>query len=62
MAFDVSWMICSKCGKKPPEVTSFHLKDPVVCFVCEPPPKEVDCPTCGGSGKVTAAAHDSDKR
>lgn len=61
MAFDTSWFICSKCGKKPPEVLSFHLKDPVVCYVCEPPPKEVDCLTCGGSGKVAPSAPDSVK-
>lgn len=45
---------CSKCGRKPPEVTSFHIRsmDEVVCFKCEPPPLEGSCPTCEGHGEV----------
>jgi len=31
------WFVCSKCGKKPPEVRDFHVGDSVVCFFCQPP-------------------------
>lgn len=53
MVFKIS-TTCSKCGRQPPEVTSFHIisMDEVVCYKCEPPPLEGNCPTCGGHGEV----------
>lgn len=56
MAFKIS-TTCSKCGKGPPEVTSFSVisMDEVVCFLCKPPPLEAlegPCPTCDGYGQV----------
>jgi hypothetical protein len=31
------WFVCSKCGKKPPEVREFHFGDEAVCSLCKPP-------------------------
>ena len=45
---------CMKCGRKPPEVTSFRLisMDESVCSICEPPLLDGACPTCDGHGTV----------
>jgi hypothetical protein len=53
MAFNIN-TVCSKCGRKPPEVISFHLRSMTesVCFICEPPPLEGPCPCCEGHGQV----------
>lgn len=53
MTFDIS-TTCSKCGRKPPEVTTFHLisMSESVCIKCEPLPLEGNCPTCKGHGTV----------
>lgn len=38
MAMSKVWFVCSKCGKRPPEVMDFHVGDQgVVCVLCEPP-------------------------
>lgn len=53
MAFDIS-TTCAKCGRKPPEVTTFTIisMDTVICSICNPPMLMGTCPTCGGHGDV----------
>ena len=34
--------ICSKCGKKPPEVLNFRISDQVVCSLCEPGEEQLE--------------------
>ena len=56
------WFVCSKCGKKPPEVMDFHIGDQVVCFLCEPPSQPMKpqlwyCETCGVMGAAMYEEH-----
>lgn len=37
MAMDPRFFICGKCGKKPPDVTSFRYGDEILCSMCWPP-------------------------
>lgn len=38
---------CAKCGKKPPDVTSFTIGDEVLCSLCAPSRKWGICNRCG---------------
>lgn len=53
MAFNIS-TVCAKCGRQPPEVTSFRLVSMTesICVICEPEPLSGSCPTCEGHGEV----------
>lgn len=47
MAMDLSWVICSKCGKGPSDadpgsVITFTLSEPILCGICCPPTPEAD--------------------
>lgn len=46
------WFVCSKCGKKPPEVREFHFGDEVVCSLCGPPKEKEEGPIAGPGGFV----------
>jgi hypothetical protein len=48
MAMDPKFFICSKFGRKPPEVTHFSYGDGILCGICRPPvPEEPEMSDAG---------------